>query len=94
MRKRTAAAQSKYKRHRNILNRLIKKTKLNYYKQQLDSSGNKSKIIWSVINEILSKRKKGTSIEKVKKWDGTATTSPMEMANIFNEHYVNVGKKL
>ena len=66
--------------------------KSNYYKEKLDSSGNKSKMIWSVINEFLSKRKKRSKIGKVKKRDGSLTNSSLETANAFNEHYVNVGK--
>merc|ERR1712168_1473153 len=40
-----------YKRHRNILNHLIKKAKQNYYKTRLENSANRSKAIWFVINE-------------------------------------------
>ena len=47
-----------YKKHRNILNHLIKKAKQKYYKNRLEKSANKSKAIWSVINEILNKKKK------------------------------------
>ena len=54
----TIKNQSKYKEYRNKLNRIIKKAKADYYKLKFQTSGNKSKIVWPAINEILGKRKK------------------------------------
>ena len=53
---------NKYKKHRNLLNRLIKIAKKVYYKSKLEMSANKSKAIWSVINELLGKKKKANKI--------------------------------
>ena len=73
---------------------MIKKTKSDYYKEKLETSGNNSKMIWVVINEILSKRKKSIKIQKVKKQDGTFSNGQSETANTFNKYFVDVGKSL
>ena len=94
LRKRTIAAENVYKRHRNLLNRMIKKAKSDYYKEKLEASGNNSKKIWIVINEILAKRKKQMSIKRVKKKNGNKTSSSSETANTFNKYFVDVGIEL
>ena len=48
---------TRYNKYRNHLNRTIKAAKKMHYKTKLDLTANKSKAMWSVINEILSKKK-------------------------------------
>ena len=87
--------RTRTKKYRNFLNRSIKKAKSKYYKTRLQSNYNKSKTIWSVINEILSKRKSKTStIKKIKKPNGTPASQLRDIANVFNNYFVNVGEKL
>ena len=89
----TLANERKYKTYRNSVNRIIKQAKYQYYRDKLARSANRSKAIWSVINEILSTKKKKNSIKKIKKSNGTHTTDSYEIAEIFNAYFAGIGKK-
>ena len=84
----------KYKRHRNELNRIILIAKREYYKSKLQFCANKSKAIWSVINEILSKKKKITKINKIANANDELVEQPIKIATAFNTYFGNVGKHL
>ena len=85
---------NRYKKHRNMLNRVIIMAKQDYYKLKLQSSANKSKAIWSVINEILSKKKKTSSINKIRAVNGQILNQPSQIADAFNTYFGNIGKQL
>ena len=48
------ALQQKYKRYRNLLNRVQCKAKICYYRQLFDSSKNNPTHTWRLINEIIN----------------------------------------
>ena len=91
---RTLPNISRYKTHRNKLNRIIITAKKMYYKTKLDLSANRSKAMWSVINEILSKKKKKSSVKRIKKLDGQYTSNKAEIAETFNNYFSNIGTQL
>lgn len=56
--------------------------------------GTKSKMIWTVINDILVNTEKTLSVPKTKDYNGNSVNQPREIANVFNKYYVNVGNQL
>ena len=94
MKYRLAINEQRYKQYRNYLNRIIRKAKKDYYITKLQASANKSKAIWSVINEILSKKRKRTEIKKIKTPNGQHTNDPQQIADAFNNYFCSIGSKL
>ena len=86
--------ENNYRKHRNLLNRVIKLAKKQYYKDKLHKSANRSKAIWSVINEILSKKKTKNTIKTIKNSSGCSLNEPFQIANAFNLYFAEIGKKL
>ena len=85
----------KYKKYRNSLNRTITAAKRKHNKERILVASNKSKAMWQVINETLgSNKKQKRKITKIKKENGEYTVDKQEIANLFNEYFVNVGKKM
>ena len=76
MKYRLAINEQRYKQYRNYLNRIIRKAKKDYYITKLQASANKSKAIWSVINEILSKKRKELKLRKLKPLMGNIQMTP------------------
>ena len=70
---------------------MIKKAKKIYYNDKILQSEGNSKLIWEVINEALNR--KTTSNEKVEQilLNGETLTEPKDIANAFNNHFVNIG---
>lgn len=44
---------------------------------------------WRNLNELIGRKRKPTAIQKIVKTDGTSITEPLDIANAFNEHFVN-----
>ena len=57
-------------------------------------SANQSKAIWSVIDELLDKKKKANKIKKVKISKDQHTSQPHEIAETFNTYFSNIGRQL
>ena len=48
---------SAYNQYRNLTNRIIIKAKRNYYSEKLKAAMNTSRTTWSIINEVIGKKK-------------------------------------
>jgi len=57
-----------FRKHRNKLNHLIEKSKVNCYMQQIASSNNNSSLMWKTIKNILNKRHKNKYTYRIFKW--------------------------
>lgn len=77
---------------RNHLNRLIKNTKTEYFKHKLENSKN-SKDGWKTINELLNKRSKCTTFNKIKT-EHVEVTGDKNTAEEFNRYFSTIGPKL
>ena len=90
----------KYKKYRNILTSIVRTSKKMYYGELFEKDKSNSKKTWKHINELLNKNNscdKSTKIEKIKsEIDGVPCeyTSPKDIANVINDFFVNIGKKL
>ena len=78
--------------YRNIYNSLIRKAKKLYFKSRLAESYDNSKKLWQVINEACNKRSKLNSVDKLRIGENIIS-DPQQIANHFNEHFSQVGKK-
>lgn len=81
-----------FRNYRNRLNRVMEITKLNYYKSKIEKNKKSSKQLWNTINSIECKKKKSTIKEIIINND--VLTDNLKIANAFNKHYAEVGKKL
>lgn len=84
-----------YKKYRNRLNELIKKTKTNYYKKQISENKNCPKKLWETVKIIQNtKHKQKSDIKSVLNEQGDIISNKKEMANLFCKHFTEVGQKL
>ena len=74
-----------YKRCKNKLNKLIKKTKEEYFKTKL-SNASHSKESWQAINELLNKKPINV--------DDQVITGDTNIADCFNQYFSSIGCKL
>jgi hypothetical protein len=87
-------AHVKYKKYRNLLNRLIRKAKAIYWHGIFSEFKNNMKKTWENINIILNKKSKKMSLPENFYHRNSSLTDPSEIANAFNDFYVNVGPNL
>ncbi len=78
-----------YKKCRNEVNRRIKVAKTNYYKTSLENSTN-SKDSWNIINGLLNKKSKTTSINELI-INQNKITGDKNIANEFNNFFCKIG---
>ena len=83
---------NKYKKFRNKLTHLINLSKKLYYEKLLKNSCNDSKKTWNIINSVIGKTNKKTSLPVKLNKDGIEYTEPQLIANILNKHFAEIGK--
>ena len=82
-----------YNKCRNKVNSMIKSAKTAYYGDQFKENKGNLKKTWNVINNALGKKRKNTDIKKVQ-YDNKAITDNVEICDVLNEYFVNVGYNL
>jgi hypothetical protein len=82
-----------YKSYRNLLNKIIKDAKINYFKSQFQEAGNDIKRKWNVINKICDRSKNREHINKIV-YNNIEITSPELLSKTFNEHFSSIGTNL
>ena len=80
---------NKYKSFRNFLNKTIKQTKSNYCKTLFELNKSNSKVTWKHINDLINPNKK-CGKDLVLKNNDTIIKDPLELANVFNDYFVNL----
>ena len=78
---------SHYKKVRDEVNHLVKKTKRDYYMTQCYSTNSNQYKTWRLINKLSSREIKGNSKVKTIKCEGNEITNPFNMANTFNTFF-------
>ena len=82
-----------YKNYRNKLTSLLKIEENNFYQNQITSNKNNLRKVWAIIKNVInknkSKKKSDQFISNNKK-----ITNPNEIANGFNDYFVNIGPTL
>lgn len=82
--------QVSYKRYRNFCNDLLKKVKRNYDNTALKEAGGDNKKIWKIVKNVTYNTKQNQSSSGLL----NAHSSQLTAANIANNFFVNVGKRL
>ncbi|KAG5897087.1 hypothetical protein JTB14_036314 [Gonioctena quinquepunctata] len=82
--------RTEYRKYRNRLNVLIKKTKYNYYRKQIEHNNNNTKKLWEVVQEQKIRHPIG-SIESEK---GSLLVDSKHIAKEFNSRFAEMGRKL
>lgn len=86
--------ENNYKTSRNKFNKTKRLAKKSYYKGKFQESQGNIRQTWKLINEITNKKKQSSDLPDNFMKDGNVITEPNEIANNFNEYFVNVGPKL
>ena len=84
----------KYKAYRNALNRIIKTAKIKYYQNFLTRNKNNAKKIWEAINDLTNTKTKTSVPNKLQKENGDIVTDSDEIAEEFNNFFVNIGSSM
>ena len=82
-----------YKRARNDLNRLIEKTKTEYFTSIINNTAKNPKEMWKTINRITNKKSKTTNITKIVV-DDKVIEEPEVIVNTFNNFFNEIGTTL
>ena len=83
-----------YKLYRDKINHLIRASKKNYYKSYFTEHQHNTKKTWTGINELIGKRKKSTTTSISLIENKKNITNTKDVANIFNNYFVNVAENL
>ena len=90
----TTNNEYKYKQYKNELNHIIRIAKKKHYEEQLIKYKNETKLLWTTLNEIMNKRMQKNKLLP-KEFTGNnseeISNNPHEIANKFNEYFINVG---
>ena len=85
----------RYKAYKNKLTSIKRFCKKKYYNELLENNKNNVKRTWKVINEILNKQVKQSDYPDIfKNEDGNPVRGYTNIANTFNDFFINVGPKL
>lgn len=82
-----------YKEARNQVNAAIKKAKIDYVAEEVDSDKGDSRRTWRAINMLLGRKSKISGIAELKCGESVITNS-FEISNAFNEHFSTIGAKI
>lgn len=81
----SAEKQDAYKKYRNLVTRIIRETKNQYFKKKIKKADKNIKLIWSTINEATNNITKNKApIAKIRNYDGEYIENKHELSNIFN----------
>ena len=82
-----------YKQYRNILTNVIRQTKSDYFKNKFQQNKSDIKKTWDTINSLLKKSKTRNSSTSIN-CNGRLSKDPVEIANCFNDFFVEIGPTL
>ena len=84
-----------YKKFRNRVSNELKESKARYFPNYFSTNSQNMKKLWSGIKTIISHKSSSSSaINKIKDKDGSVTSDPSQMSNIFNDFYVNFANEI
>ena len=82
-----------YKKYRNLLSTLMKKSKQAYYDRNFERNWNNIKNTWKGIKSLFSLKTVASSITTVLSLDnGDTITNPYDIANTFNNYFVSIAE--
>ncbi len=84
----------KFKYYRNLLKKLIAKSKSNYYNSYFKNNQSNIKNIWKGIKSIIALKPFKSSVPSKIIVDNSELTDSKSIADAFNNHFINVSRKL
>ena len=90
---RTMTNISNWKTYRNMLNKIIHKAQIDYYKKQIDMQSNSCKGLWKTLGSMISNKAKKSQINKLKV-NNKYVKNPGNIAEIFNKFFCEIGPNL
>ena len=84
----------KYKIYKNKLTNILRYCEREYYNKSLELHKKDIKKTWKILNEVINKRCKSNSFSKNFIEDGKEITNKQEIADGFNNYFVNIGPEL
>ena len=94
LKQRTIETETRYKIYKNKLTNIIRNSKKDYYHKLLEQHKNNIQGTWKILNGIIKKGNVKPSYPNFVKKDNTIIESANEIANEFNNFFVNVGPNL
>ena len=89
----TTENREKWRKYRNMLNKIIRDTQREYYKNLIKQYSNNCIGLWKTLGGIISKKNKQTKINKLK-IENKVTNDPVQIANAVNDFFTNIGPNL
>ena len=84
---------TKYKKYRNLLSTLMKKSKQAYYDKYFEKNWNNIKNTWKGIKSPISLKTVASSVPSVLSLDnGDTITNPCDIANTFNNYFASIAE--
>ena len=85
---------TEYKTYNNMYNQKRKTTKKCYYHNLLINTSNDIKKTWETLNEVIGRNAKNCNSPTNLNINGKLITGDTEVANAFNEYFINAGKNI
>ena len=79
---------------RKFVEKHIKLAKNKYYNKYFEQYKDNSKKQWQMINNLLNRKPKNVTINKIYDENGNACTNPHSIADNFNDYFSNIASKL
>ena len=92
--KRTKESETKYKTYKNKLTYIKRCCEKQYYSKLLSEKKNDIKATWKILNSVIKKKQPSSNDPDSFNDNGTKVTDKVEIANKFNDFFVNVGPNL
>lgn len=86
--------KERYKRYRNIIHVLLKKSKNEYYEELLLENKNYPRKFWKTIRTALNIKQSENLIGEIRNKNGNSLKKDKDKSEYFNEFFVKVGKNL
>ena len=94
IRLRTPASERKFRDYNRVYNRVCTQAKAWQRSEYFEANKGKMKELWAETNRMLNRGRGKTNFPEKFIKDNKIYTKPKEIANLFNDFFVNVGKNL
>ena len=82
-----------YKKYRNLLSTLMKKSKQAYYDKYFEKNWNNIKNTWKGIKSLISLKTMASNVPTVLSLDnGDTVTNPYDITNTFNNYFASIAE--
>ena len=94
LRKKTLESKIKYSKYRNKFTSIIRAAEKAYYANRFESLKGNMKETWNLINNLIKNNATGKPVVKEILSNDQIVNDPIDIANKFNEFFINVGPNL